>query len=277
LSAKKFTILVIPEGSHRVRRFGIRRGPLQAGLAVALVLVLTVSLLLVDYFRTSLDRRELHHLKSQNRSHQKEMRRLASSLDDLRQELVVLAQNDAKVRVLTQLAKPRNDTLLGVGGPAEEDAATEFAALQRQIDQMRQSIDLRRESQEEIQGFLNDQRSLLAAKPKGLPTKGWTTSVFGMRKSPFSGKPKMHEGWILRLAPELRSRPRLTASSARPRPSLATASWWSSITVTAIKPITRTTPKFSLRSASGSSATTRLPPSATPAVPPVRTCTTKCA
>lgn len=194
MSAKKFTILVIPEGSHRVRRFGIRRGLLQAGLAVALVLVLTVSLLLVDYFRTSLDRRELHHLKAQNRNHQKEMQRLAASLDDLRKELVFLAQNDAKVRVMTQLSKPRNDILLGVGGPAEEDAATEFAAMQRQIDHLRQSIDLRRESQEEIQGFLNDQRSLLAAKPKGLPTRGWTTSVFGMRNSPFSGKPKMHEG-----------------------------------------------------------------------------------
>jgi murein DD-endopeptidase MepM/ murein hydrolase activator NlpD len=194
LSAKKFTILVIPEGSHRVRRFGIRRGPLQAGLVVALVLVLTASLLLVDYFRTSLDRRELHHLKAQNRNQQKEMQRLAASLDDLRKELVFLAQNDAKVRVMTQLSKPRNDILLGVGGPAEEDAATEFAAMQRQIDKLRQSIDLRRESQEEIQGFLNDQRSLLAAKPRGLPTRGWTTSVFGMRNSPFSGKPKMHEG-----------------------------------------------------------------------------------
>jgi len=194
LSAKKFTILIIPEGSHRVRRYGVRRGVLQAGLAVGLVLVLTVALLLTDYFRTSLDRSELHHLKAQNRNQQKEMRRLAASLDDLRKELVVLAQNDAKVRVMTQLSKPRNDVLVGVGGPAEEDAASEFSALQQQIDQLRQSIDLRRESQEEIQGFLNDQRSFLAAKPKGWPVKGWMTSVFGMRHSPFTGKLKMHEG-----------------------------------------------------------------------------------
>jgi murein DD-endopeptidase MepM/ murein hydrolase activator NlpD len=194
LSAKKFTILIIPEGSHRVRRYGIRRGVLQGGIAVALVLVLSFALLLTDYFRTSLDRSELHHLKTQNRNQQKEMRRLAASLDDLRQELVVLAQNDAKVRVMTQLSKPRNDVPVGVGGPAEEDAATDFSALQRQIDQLRQSIDLRRESQEEIQGFLNDQRSFLAAKPKGWPVKGWVTSVFGMRNSPFTGKLKMHEG-----------------------------------------------------------------------------------
>jgi len=194
LFAKKFTILIIPEGSHRVRRFGVRRGVLQAAGAVALVLLLTVSLLLTDYFRTSLDRSELHRLKAQNRGQQKEMRRLAASLDDLRKELVVLAQNDAKVRVMAQISKPRSDAPVGVGGPAEETAAADYTTLQRQIDELRQSIDLRRESQEEIQGFLNDQRSLLAAKPKGWPTKGWMTSNFGMRNSPFTGKRKMHEG-----------------------------------------------------------------------------------
>jgi murein DD-endopeptidase MepM/ murein hydrolase activator NlpD len=81
-----------------------------------------------------------------------------------------------------------------MGGPPEEDAPAEFSNMQRQIDDVRAAIDLRRESQEEIQGFLNDQRSLAAAKPKGWPLRGWLTSGFGMRNSPFSGNLKMHEG-----------------------------------------------------------------------------------
>jgi murein DD-endopeptidase MepM/ murein hydrolase activator NlpD len=153
-----------------------------------------LSLFFTDYFRTTLDRNELDRLRGQNRTQQKELRRLSASLSDLRKELVVLAQNDAKVRVLTQLSRPKTDTLSGVGGPPEDDAAEELPALQRQIDEVRQAIDLRRESQEEVQGFLNDQRSLLGAKPKGWPANGWGTSTFGMRKSPFTGKPKMHEG-----------------------------------------------------------------------------------
>jgi murein DD-endopeptidase MepM/ murein hydrolase activator NlpD len=56
------------------------------------------------------------------------------------------------------------------------------------------AIDLQRTSQEEIQGFLNDQRSQSAAKPVGWPTRGWITSNFGMRNSPFTGRRKMHEG-----------------------------------------------------------------------------------
>ena len=194
MSPRRFTVLIIPEGSHRVRRFSVRRSYLRVAAAMSLILIVAVSLLTFDYFRTSLDRSELHRLQSQNRVQQKEMRRLAASLEDLRQEMVVLAQNDAKVRTLAKLTKPKSELLLGVGGPLEEEVGTELSDLQRRIDEVRQAIDLRRESQEEIQGFLNDQRSLLAAKPKGWPTKGWITSDFGMRNSPFSGRRSMHEG-----------------------------------------------------------------------------------
>lgn len=194
MAAKKFTVLIIPEGSHQVRRFNVRRSVLQWLAGVVMVMLLAVGLLSIDYFRTHLDRRDYARLKTENRSQQLELQRLTASLQDLQQEMVVLAQNDAKVRVLAQLSKPRTDTLAGIGGAPEEATGDHFSALQQQIDAVRQAIDLRRESQEEIQGFLNDQRSLLAAKPEGWPVKGWVTSSFGMRKSPFTGKPKMHEG-----------------------------------------------------------------------------------
>ena len=59
---------------------------------------------------------------------------------------------------------------------------------------VRREIDLRRVSQYEIHGILNEKRSLLAAKPVGWPVKGWLTSSFGMRRDPFNGRRKMHEG-----------------------------------------------------------------------------------
>jgi murein DD-endopeptidase MepM/ murein hydrolase activator NlpD len=192
--AKKFTVLIIPEGSHRVRRFSIKRTSLQVASAALLLLLIAGCLAFAHYLHINLDQQELQRLQAQNRTQQRELHRLSASLEDLRKEMVVLAQNDAKVRVLAKLSKPRSDALTGVGGPAEENAGDNFSELQRQIDSIREAIDLRRESQEEIQGFLNDQRSLLASKPKGLPAHGWLTSGFGMRNSPFTGKRKMHEG-----------------------------------------------------------------------------------
>ena len=192
---KRFTILVIPEGSHQVRRFGVRLSVLKRIAAAAVVLALGLAGLITDYVLTNLDQNELERLQVENLSQREELHRLVVKLDDLRQEIVVLAQNDAKVRVMAKLSAPKSDSMVGVGGPAtQEDVNREFSVIQQRIDEVRRQIDLRRESQEEIQGILNDQRSLLAAKPGGWPVKGWLTSSFGMRRDPFNGRRKMHEG-----------------------------------------------------------------------------------
>jgi len=194
LSAKKFTVLIIPEGSHRVRRYVLERPVWRAVVATSLVLVAAFSVAMWDYARTKIDESELYRLRVENQSQMRDLQRLALNLADLRKEMVVLAQNDAKVRVMAKLAGPKGDLMTGVGGPLEEDAGSGISELQRQIDSIRMAIDLRRDSQEEVQGFLNDQRSFLGAKPQGWPVKGWLTSSFGMRKSPFSGRMKMHDG-----------------------------------------------------------------------------------
>ena len=192
---KRFTILVIPEGSHQVRRFGVRLSVLKRIAAAAVVLALGLAGLITDYVLTNLDQNELERLQVENLSQREELHRLVVKLEDLRQEIVVLAQNDAKVRVMAKLSAPKSDSMVGVGGPAtQEDVNREFSVIQQRIDVVRRQIDLRRESQEEIQGILNDQRSLLAAKPGGWPVKGWLTSSFGMRRDPFNGRRKMHEG-----------------------------------------------------------------------------------
>ena len=195
MSDKRFTILVIPEGSHQVRRFGVRLSVLKRIAAAAVVLALGLAGLITDYVLTNLDQNELERLQVENLSQREELHRLVVKLEDLRQEIVVLAQNDAKVRVMAKLSAPKSDSMVGVGGPAtQEDVNREFSDIQQRIDEVRRQIDLRRESQEEIQGILNDQRSLLAAKPGGWPVKGWLTSSFGMRRDPFNGRRKMHEG-----------------------------------------------------------------------------------
>lgn len=194
MSAKKYTILLIPEGSHRVKRFIFKRSTVKLALSVSITIFAGFLLAMVDYYRTTVDARELTQLRSENRAQYQELMQLTATLEDLRKDVVVLAQNDAKVRVMANLIGPQDDQLTGVGGPSELDPTVEISELQRQIDDLRSAIDLRRESQEEVQGFLNDQRSLTSATPTGWPTKGWLTSSFGMRKSPFTGKNKMHEG-----------------------------------------------------------------------------------
>lgn len=195
MSAKKFTFLIIPEGSHQVRRFNIKRSVLKGWVAFAAVVLIGLTTMTVDYVLSELDQAELTRLQAENRQQRNELQRLVAGLEDLQTEMRLLAQTDAKVRIMADLSKPKSNTMVGIGGPPEIDENDSFSQLQTRIDQMRRDIDLRRESQEEIQGFLNDQRSMVGAEPSGWPVKGWLTSSFGMRKSPFTGKRKMHEGY----------------------------------------------------------------------------------
>jgi murein DD-endopeptidase MepM/ murein hydrolase activator NlpD len=163
-------------------------------LGCFLVLMLVISAVIYDNVQTRFDQAEFNRLKTVNLEQRLELASLTNHLEILQQDLQLLAQNDAKVRIMAQLTPATTETMTGVGGPPDLQPAAEVSDLQLKIEQVRQQIDLHRQSQEEIQGFLNDQRSLLAAKPEGWPTKGWMTSGFGMRKSPFTGRRKMHEG-----------------------------------------------------------------------------------
>ena len=88
MPAKRFTILIIPEGSHRVRRLGIKRSVVKGCLAGAAVLVLGLSVLVVDYVRTNLDRSELKRLQVENLAQRDELHQLVTRLEDLRKEIV---------------------------------------------------------------------------------------------------------------------------------------------------------------------------------------------
>lgn len=194
---KKYTILLIPEGSHKVRRYMLGSHWLYSIAATFCVVLLLGCLVLVDYFRTNVDRSELKRLRVQNQLQQNELREFANRLEDVRKEMVILAQNDAKMRALAQISHPtgtQENIQVGIGGPVENAPESEMSNLQQQIDQIRASIDLRRESQEEVRGFLTEQSSLLSSKPTGWPARGWFTSNFGIRKSPFTNKRTMHEG-----------------------------------------------------------------------------------
>ncbi|TYO98241.1 murein DD-endopeptidase MepM/ murein hydrolase activator NlpD [Geothermobacter ehrlichii] len=194
MTDKRFTILIVPEDARRVRRFMLPGWTVRACCLAMAAVVLGVALLAAGYVRRGIDREELARLRQENTEQRLELARLSTELQTLNRDLTLLAQNDAQVRNLTSVQAARPDALTGIGGPPEPELPNGLSDLQERIDQVRRQIDLQRLSQEEIQAALNDQRSLLAAKPQGWPVKGWLTSTFGMRKSPFTGRRKMHEG-----------------------------------------------------------------------------------
>lgn len=192
---KRYSVLLIPEGSDQVRRLSIKRSYLGGLLALLICLMTGAGWIVGDYLRVLGTQAELTQLRQSTTTQENELQQLSAELTDMRRQMVLLSQNDAKLRTLARLDPPVTEGLTGMGGPYGDEESVDLADIQYQIDRLRAQIDLQRTSQETIHGILNDKHSLAASTPMGVPVKGWTTSAFGYRKDPFTGKRKFHHGY----------------------------------------------------------------------------------
>ncbi len=192
--SRRFTLMLIPDSGKQVRRMVVSHRLLFAVLASALCCVALLGYVVADYYRLQFDQQHFNRLLVQNSEQRQKLRKLTQDLDGLRREVIVLAESEARVRSSLGVSDEEATSVpIGIGG-ALDTSTTGMTELQKQINSLRLAIDMRRESQEEVRNLLNDKHSLATATPKGWPAKGWLTSYFGMRPSPYSASRKMHEG-----------------------------------------------------------------------------------
>ncbi|HWU43290.1 MAG TPA: M23 family metallopeptidase [Bdellovibrio sp.] len=94
--------------------------------------------------------------------------------------------------------KPLNDQ---VGELANEAADKDYASLVIRIEKAVKETQLKEQSVIDLWEGLSERQSLLSATPNVKPAKGWLTSRFGYRVSPFSGKSVLHAGLDIAAAP----------------------------------------------------------------------------
>jgi murein DD-endopeptidase MepM/ murein hydrolase activator NlpD len=191
--AKRFSLIIMPESNRKVRRFQLHSGVVLSLLCAFLLFASCSAFFTYSYFNLNRDQSELQRLRVENNNQRQELQRLVLDLNDVRQEMSSLAETEARVRQLAELDADPKGVPIAIGGLPESGDET-VDDVQSQINQLMVEIELRRQSQEDVRNLLNDQVSLSRATPKGWPTKGWITSYFGKRKSPFTGRRVMHEG-----------------------------------------------------------------------------------
>ncbi|MBN1105349.1 MAG: M23 family metallopeptidase [Deltaproteobacteria bacterium] len=102
--------------------------------------------------------------------------------------------------------EPRDDhtQFLGIGGseptalnpgPHGEKAQRRLVRMMHQsLGNIHNEISLQKTEKLELSRFLDTQRSILSCTPSIWPTKGWVSSTFGYRLSPFTNEREFHSG-----------------------------------------------------------------------------------
>ena len=212
--SKKFTCLLIDEKSCRTIGFSIHRFTLFFGVMAAFASIVLLAVFVQAYknakhqiYEGKLLAEKAHSQKAVIEDQKRQIQHFAGELNRIKSKLVALNQFEKKVKVAINIdtaTKEDQESLFGIGGSIPNDLnanlqmETAHNELLREMhDQARQitgAIDKQQEGFDELLQFFDTQRTLLAATPSIRPTKGWITSGFGYRKSPFTGSREFHKG-----------------------------------------------------------------------------------
>ncbi len=220
---KYFTILVVPDRTSRVRRIALPRSWLYGATAVSLVGIVALGLVLVHYARLVDERSDYRAVYQENREVALQLRNFQDRIRKLDSRLDHLDRVEHKLRVMTSLEDPARNIAIGPltereqptdqgsaldepGSPEKERSAVstapheadrrdfEFRKLAFRLEKLESEAKARELSLEELHALLDDQRSILNSTPSVWPARGFVSSGFGYRLSPFTSVKKMHEG-----------------------------------------------------------------------------------
>ncbi len=215
---KKVTFIIIDGVSSKPKKIDIPRRIIKGLVIIAFMMLLLSGVLIYQYTRYRKDSINISKLREENREQKLHLTSLTKSIESLNTRLNKLHTSNTKLQILAGIKKPENNKqIFGIGGGIDDDMFEfSFANLTRLIEQMYNELeDLEFEVTAhenellEMTTLIEERKSILDSTPAIWPAKGWITSVFGYRKSPFTGKKAMHFG--------------LDVSSRRGTPIFATA------------------------------------------------------
>ena len=208
----EFTIVFFPGSLSAPRKLHLPKRFVKFGILVSFVVLIGVlgsSFYFVQqYSKLQGSETELVKLQRDAKIRKSQVEKFAQQVKNFETEMVRLERFEKKLRVITALENsPRSiEKNWGVGGPYGFStnsfttamgwgAANMVERLSNGLDHLGKQAKIQSISFQELDNFFKNQKSLLSSTPSIWPTRGWVTSGFGFRKSPFTGLRERHEGW----------------------------------------------------------------------------------
>lgn len=205
-----YTLFVLTNDASKARQFRIPIKLFKAVSALTVIFSIVLVYVFFDYARLKASDVELSAIKKENMSQKLELLGFAAKIKELEGHFAKLNLFDKKLRIIANIDDPRptggspDAQLMGMGGNTEtaEDyfstPGAKVGALVKQMSGDLTELERRAKTQEnsftELQEELMRQSTMLAATPSIWPSKGWVTSGYGERTSPFTGFQGLHKG-----------------------------------------------------------------------------------
>ncbi len=156
------------------------------------------------YYIANKEAREVNALRTESRSQKLQIQKFIKKVSNFEKEMRRIERLDKKLRVISAIDKTEGakTNMLGIGGSSEikmDDLNLSFNAnplekLSLKLERLKVQANLQEISLSQLDRFFKDRRSFLSSVPSIWPVRGWVTSGFGYRVSPYTGFREMHEG-----------------------------------------------------------------------------------
>ena len=205
MAERKWTLVIVPPGSGASKAVEVSQALLKIAAGFVGVLVLSAALLGYATVSRSVSLQRSSALQRENADLAEQIGQLNGKLDLLSDTLRLIAQRDAKIRLMANL-EPNDPQVqqAGIGGPAPVESAVRPIAtvLARRAEEVRVDLaglirraNLLAFSFKEAGDSISAHRDRLVAMPSIMPTSGWLTSAFAsMREHPILHYARPHEG-----------------------------------------------------------------------------------
>lgn len=224
-----YTIVIFRGTTAKPLRFSFPRAIIRKAMIVGAVLILGEILLLSQYVIQTGKLWELQEIRQELISAKEQTNMFSTAVDDLKRRVLAMKEVNEKLRVMLgiETLKPE-DYLNGQGGEetpilegvqapvAEqvetgEDQEPESQApklseenqlweqglatkVKKKISWLQREATSQERSLEELTEAAKERWTRWGSTPSVWPVKGWVTSGFGPRISPFTGLPAIHDG-----------------------------------------------------------------------------------
>lgn len=209
-SKKYFTLIIVPDATSHFRQMKVPYLLTRGILALTVLLLLggaaTAYYMARRYQDMTLMIRDLPEIRKTTRSQKTLIDHYEKDAMELRQVVSRLKLVNAKLMLMAGVENPIGEEInFSVGGDGSFEFASIVESFERKteasmkekvenLETLKASAADQEELSQRLMEFFQDQQTLLASTPSIWPVRGWVTSGFGKRKSPFTGRQSMHYG-----------------------------------------------------------------------------------